>query len=436
LSKLFKGSVITFVTLALTFLLRFGTRVLIGRTLGPSGKGVYALVVLTASWLVLFCGLGLDVSYAFFSASKKYSLRQLGSHSLLAGVVLGLGGGIVSLPILTALTGNLLKGVEYEHLLMVVFSLPFGLLFAYWIKLILGLERLATYNLINFSRFAILLVLVALGLLVFKGGVYVAVLAWVLSTVTAAFLCLLVLKKQAGFSIEFDRDLTKESLVFGLKSYIANLTATFSYRADMYLVNVFLDVTSVGWYSVSVSIAELIWYVPNAVSTALFPRVSTIGPERANQVTPVVARNLFLVILVIGLGVSVLAPFMIDLLFPRGDFAPAVPALWLLMPGVIANGSAKVIFADLTGRGKPIYATYNSSIGMAVTLVADVLLIPSLGINGAALASSIGYSVAAVTALFWFNKETGVRWFEMLVPSRQDLTFYKILLSGVRDMKQ
>jgi len=162
--------------------------------------------------------------------------------------------------------------------------------------------------------------------------------------------------------------------------------------------------------------------------------VSRIGSEQANRMTPVVARNLFVVILVIGVGISVATPYMIDLLFPKGDFAPVVPALWWLMPGVIANGSAKVIFADLTGRGKPIYATYTATIGMVVTLLADVLLIPRTGINGAALASSIGYSAAALTGLIWYYKETGIKWSEMLVPSHQDLVFYRRLWSGMRNI--
>jgi len=434
LNKILKGSLLTFIGLSLTFALRFGTRVIIGRTIGPSGNGIYALVVLTASWLTLFCNLGLDVSYVYFAASHRYTVRKLNSHSLLAGTVIGIAGGAASLPILMALSSSLLRGLEFPHLLIVVLSLPSGLLLAYWIKIILGMERLVAYNLVNLIRFAALLVLVSFGMLVLKADVYAAILAWVLSTLIALALCFIILKRLAGFSIEFDKDLNKEALIFGLKSYVANLATAFSYRADIFLVNAFLDVTSVGWYSISVSIAELIWYIPNAVSTALFPRVSRIGSEQANRMTPVVARNLFVVILVIGVGISVATPYMIDLLFPKGDFAPVVPALWWLMPGVIANGSAKVIFADLTGRGKPIYATYTATIGMVVTLLADVLLIPRTGINGAALASSIGYSAAALTGLIWYYKETGIKWSEMLVPSHQDLVFYRRLWSGMRNI--
>lgn len=434
MNKILKGSILTFIGLALTFALRFGTRVIIGQTTGPSGNGIYALVVLTASWLTIFCSLGLEVSYVYFAASQRYTLRQLNSHSLLAGAIIGIAGGAASLPVLVVLSSSVLKGLEFPHLLIVVLSLPAGLLLAYWVKIILGMERLLAFNLINLIRFAALLALVSFGMLVLKADVYVAILAWVLSTLIALALCFIVLKRLAGFSIEFDKDLNKEALIFGLKSYVANLTTAFSYRADIYLVNAFLGVTSVGWYSISVSIAELIWYIPNAVSTALLPRVSSIGSEQANRMTPVVARNLFVVILVIGVGISVASPFMIDLLFPKGDFAPVVPALWWLMPGVVANGAVKVIFADLTGRGKPIYATYTATIGMVVTLLADLLLIPRAGINGAALASSIGYSVAALTGLTWFYKETGIQWSEMLVPSQQDLIFYRRLLSGLRNM--
>jgi stage V sporulation protein B len=431
LNKLFRGSVITFASLAITFVLRFATRVLVGRELGPAGNGIYALVVLTASWLVVFFNLGLDVSYVYFAASKRYALRQLNSHSLIAGIVLGIGGAVLALPILVGLSDSLLRGVTFPQLVLAVFSLPCGLLLAYWIKIILGLERLVTYNAINLARFALILAFVSLGLAV-SGGENAVLVAWVLGTGSATLISFLVLHRLAGFGLVLNRTLTREALSFGLKSYIANLTTTFSYRADIFLVNAFLDVAAVGWYTVAVSMAEMIWYIPNAVSTALFPRVSAVGVERANEMTPVVARNVFLVILVVGLGVCLATPLLVDVLFPKGDFEPAVQALWLLMPGVIANGSAKVIFADLTGRGRPIYATYTALIGMTVTLTGDVLLIPVMGIDGAAIASSIGYSIGALTGLIWFYRETGTKWSKMLVPSRQDLIFYRRLLGAIR----
>lgn len=70
----------------------------------------------------------------------------------------------------------------------------------------------------------------------------------------------------------------------------------------MFIVNYFVGVTNVGLYSIAVAIAELLWYVPQAVATILFPRTAATGAEKAKLFTPKVCRNTFLITLVAALG--------------------------------------------------------------------------------------------------------------------------------------
>src|SRR5947209_20511093 len=69
---------------------------------------------------------------------------------------------------------------------------------------------------------------------------------------------------------------------------------------------------------------------------------------------------------------------------------------FLLLPGVLALSVAKVTSAVTTGRGKPIYALYTGAITVPVTVVLYVILIPPLGALGAAIGSSISYTLATV----------------------------------------
>jgi Na+-driven multidrug efflux pump len=97
-----------------------------------------------------------------------------------------------------------------------------------------------------------------------------------------------------------------------------------------------------------------------------------------------------------------------------------MPFIWLL-PGMIGLSIAKIVSADLSGRGKPQYAAYTAGITVVLTVILDVLLIPAYNISGAAIASSISYITSGLFAVFWFNRETGVSPQTLLIPRFSDV---------------
>jgi len=103
------------------------------------------------------------------------------------------------------------------------------------------------------------------------------------------------------------------------------------------------------------------------------------------------------------------APFVIPLVF--GDaFEDATLPLALLMPGVVAYAPVAVLVVYLSvRRGRPRLSLAVSIAAGATTLALCFLLIPDLGVNGAALASSLGYLAGAVLAWVFFVREARAR---------------------------
>ncbi len=168
--------------------------------------------------------------------------------------------------------------------------------------------------------------------------------------------------------------------------------------------------------------AELIWYIPNAVSGALFPKISTLDPKTANQLTSRTCRQVLLITLVSAVGFSLIGPILIPWVYTDKFQGSVPPFLWLL-PGIVGMSISKVISADLAGRGKPQYATYTSTITVLGTIILDIALIPAYGIVGAAIASSIVYIASSILSVIWFSKETHTQWRQVVVPTRDDLRF-------------
>ena len=61
----------------------------------------------------------------------------------------------------------------------------------------------------------------------------------------------------------------------------------------------------------------------------------------------------------------------------------------LARPGILGISMSKVISADLSGRGLPQYATWSAAITLIVTIILNILFIPTYEIVGAAISSTI-----------------------------------------------
>ncbi|MEA1904876.1 MAG: oligosaccharide flippase family protein [Candidatus Hadarchaeota archaeon] len=90
MGSLAKGSAITFLTQVGGFLLAFVASIILARSLGPAGRGAYALAILIASVLAKVGSLGLEAANVYYGASRKEQLRDLISNSIIVALALGL----------------------------------------------------------------------------------------------------------------------------------------------------------------------------------------------------------------------------------------------------------------------------------------------------------------------------------------------------------
>jgi stage V sporulation protein B len=103
----------------------------------------------------------------------------------------------------------------------------------------------------------------------------------------------------------------------------------------------------------------------------------------------------------------------------------SVAALRFLLPGVVILALGKVIAGDLAGRGLLLYNTLGSFTALTATVAFDLLLIPRLGINGAAIASSVSYALATGVMLFFYTRISGNTVADLIVPRLTDWQVYR-----------
>jgi O-antigen/teichoic acid export membrane protein len=419
---LIAGTSLLFVASIISFAGRFATSVVVARTLGPEFKGIYNLTLLSSGLVIIICNLGLNGAISYFTASNKFSSRQMFTLAITAGLILSiLGGALFYLAYDYILVNNILAGSDPQLILFAMLGLPLSLVASFLTSLLLGQQRMIAYNSVDVFR-----VLTNLGFQVtssaMSAGVTGAVIAWLASNFLALILALWLLRGNFSLRIKPLVPVVRPALSYGLKSYAGNLLTFFNYRLDSFLVNFYNGAAAVGLYTTSVTMAELLWYVPNAVSGALFPKVSSLDASTANRITPQACRQTLLIVLIAAIAWGGVGGWLL-VAFYGEPYRPAVaPFLWLI-PGMIGVTVAKIISADLSGRGKPQFAAYTAGITVAITIILDLVLIPLFSISGAAIASSIAYIASGSLAVFWFSRETGTLPSTLLIPRSEDFRY-------------
>lgn len=417
-----------FATRVARFAIGFATSFLLAGMLLPEGRGEYALLVLVPGMLNALGQLGLPSAMSFFAGRgmRIDELQRLG-WILTAGLSVALvGGTILLLPILTA---TVLQAVDEELIPLALASVPFQLSTAFAGSALIGRQEMRNYNLIVVAQSALMLV----GVVVLVGwldlGVAGALISYVAVAVVAAVATAVELSRVVRSAPpEGPRVRFGPFVSYGLRIYPASVTGYFSYRADVLLLGAMLgDAASVGLYTFAVSLAELAFMVPDSVSTVFYPRVAGMDRRDADALAPQVSRFTLLVTCLAVVGLVPAAWLATNVILPA--FAGSMPAFLVLLPGIVALSVSKVLAGYVGGLGLPLHVARASVVNLVVNLLANVLLIPILGIVGAALASMISYVVHATMLTVIASRLAHRRGLEYVVPTSAEV---RRLADGIR----
>ena len=360
-----------------------------------------AMIIMVPTLFQLFLGFGLVSANAFYVGANRIKVYRLTENTVSFSILGALIGALIILPILLSdLLNVLLPGINPGYMALGMLALPLGLLSNNFSAVLLGLRRILTLNILTVLRSALSIVTMAVFLIWFKLGLLGAVVATLF--VHFVVLCLFVffVKREGGrFIPRWNLEIVKPTLSFGLKSYISNLMQFFTYRLDLFFINYFLGPAEVGIYSVSVVVAEVLWQLPNAASFVLLPKSINSSHAEMNRFTPRVFRVIFIITFLGAIGLALLGRPFIRLVF-SDDFVAAYIPLLILLPGVVLLGVAKILANDIGGRGYPLYNSITAGVSLVVTILFDLLLIPGMGVEGAALASTFAYTMTFILSVF------------------------------------
>jgi O-antigen/teichoic acid export membrane protein len=414
-----RDSALTFFTRIAFFILQGITASLLARSLGPEGRGLYSLIVMLPHIAALICNLGFSVSCTYFISSGLLSKNRVLALIVIFPIITG---GIMMIPlIIFAQTYvDLYPEIPVFLFRVALLLIPFIALFNNSLAFLQGEKRFRTYNFTNISNPIIFLICFILFVIGLKMGISGAIISWQIGFILAFLIGLFFILQSNVFTLNFSVSEFKKMTKYGSKVASAELLTFLNYRVDIFLVGYFLSVKAVGFYIVAVVIAETLWFLASSISNVMLPNLA----ERDLKQAQVLLAKAFGIVLwatiFMLLFLLLFDRFLLNIVF-GDEFAQSLDPLRYLYPGVLLLSVLKVLSSYILARGKPNVNMWIAFWGLLVNVFLNILLIPRLGIEGAAISSSFAYGLMFFGAFVWFFRQNQIPFTQYILIRKEEL---------------
>jgi O-antigen/teichoic acid export membrane protein len=413
-SRLGLNALTTFGSRVAASALAVATGIVIAKTLGPSGKGLYnGVQLLLALPLAISGGFGAAL---IFALTKRR--RTVADVFPALGVLFAVS---LALVWIAAAAWSAFHGWNVVTIALVA-AAPAALVISWQQGYYVGTGRLWRLNAQSMLVAALTLAGVVVVVLVLRAGVAGALGAWIVCSYGLATVVVFDAVRSGGrFHRRELRERLGELTAMGGQSALNTVLGQVNYRVDSYVLVAMLGIAQFGIYSVATNVGELLFWITRPVATAVSREIGSRDAASSAQLTAVTIRVSAAVTSLVALVLFVGGPAAIDAVYGTRFSTAAAPLRWLL-PGIAAFSTAGT-FASffLFQIGRPLIVTAGNAVMIVVQAVACLLLVPRFGMSGAALSSAATYVVGAAVNTWWFCRLTGLHAADVWLVQRSDV---------------
>lgn len=394
-----------------------GLSVLLSRTLGPEGYGVYTSLFAVPLIVMGLVQLGLSRSAIFHLGNRLFpegktiaSIYVLLFFTSLAGILFSLVG--------YALVGN--PHFRWVWIILILLGIPFMLGNVYTGGIFIGREQIRMANRLQWMPVTLNLLIASFLVGLMGWGITGALISMLVATVFVFSVGFVRVRKsfdfELGFYPEILRSLASKGFVYALNFVLLQI----NYKVDVVLLQRLVHPEQIGYYSLGVSITEQLWLLPYAIGIVLMSRTANCSDKRQmNETTALMLRTSLPASIVGAFMLVILTPFFLPLIF-GSKFAPSMAVVQTILPGVVIFMVYRIIESYYAGLGKPLLSVRILFMSAILNILLNIWWIPRYGILGAAWATNVSYSLATLVFLWFFRKESRLPWPDILLPRLSD----------------
>lgn len=401
------------ITRTINAILGLASTILLARFLGTEIKGQVSYIQSISTTAAIVFGLGIHHAYSFFrkKSGEKYLKVYMRPVSLIMLIYVFLSG------IICALTYN--NNIVLYSCLMIpilVFSTITG-----YVLLIECPNKINSRR--NFFVLVQILYLI-ICLYVIRPRAYLGVIGLLIPEV----LIILFTIKQTHWSFKISMSDIKELKIlvkYGFFPMLALLMTTLNYKIDILMLRSFknIDYSMIGIYSIGISIAEKALLISDAVKEIL---LSKLTKGKGYYEVALVMRICFPLAISFALVIAIIGKPTISILFGK-SYSDAYMVTVIHLIGTVFMVFFKMITQYNIVNGKQKYNVLMLSVSIVINVIFNIILVPLLGINGAAVASTIGYILCAFVYIIYFSRVSGIKIFDLIIIKKDDISSIKSL---------
>jgi PST family polysaccharide transporter len=207
----------------------------------------------------------------------------------------------------------------------------------------------------------------------------------------------------------FDWRIAKEILSSAWPLAISSLLGSIMISTDIFIIGLIQSPEDVGFYSVADRIMQLLYAPALILATSTFPLFSRLAHINNEGVRAILKRLLYIVRIILIpvtiLGI-LLTPAIIHLFFGQ-EYSPAIIPLQILLLTLIPRFTSILLSNVLFAYDKQKTLVTFTMLGIGLNIIFDLLLIPTYGIIGSAIATLLAQLIS--TFYLWQVAKTSMQ---------------------------
>jgi len=396
----------TVIVQGLTLGLGILTGILSARMLGPAGRGEYAAIVIWPTGIASFLALGINQAVVYHLGQRTLNGSEMATATATIGLIQSFLSVVIGLIVIPTVLARYSLQVRQLGILFVLCT-PALIFSMYPANLFQGGQDLLKFNVIRVAApFSYAIGLVAL-YVAHRGSLVRVIQSQLAGYLFALGLGFFLVWRFLRPRMQWNGSAIPHLFHYGCRIQGLSIATYFNQRVDQLVLSLLVPPRELGLYAIAVTLSITVAVFPQAAGIVAFSRGASQQGEHAKATIGVAFRSSLAWLAAACGGLYLLAPFLIHFVF-GGAFDGSILACRILLPGAFVTGLNFVLYNAASALGRPILASYAESASVLVTAGGLYLLVPHYGYIGAAIVSSVAYTVSFLVMLILAHRLLGL----------------------------
>ena len=414
LKRVATGTIFVFIFGILTAFFGYLLRLVLTANLTPLEYGLYYSCLSLIGLFALFKDFGLNHSLIYhtskFRTERKFKKLKTSIFTvlfiqsvpaLIISIIIFLSADFLAVNYLH-LSKNLLSGVFVIKFLAVAYFIQ--IFYGIILSVLQGFQKMKFFAVADFCRmvfyFIFTLIFISLNFAVLS-PTFGFLISYIISVALfSPFVVKLIPKAKFSFS----KELTKHLIFYGFPIMLSGAAGLIVGYTDTILITYFRGLEEVGIYQTAQPTARLLWFFSGALATVLFPLVTELEKDGTlEKGISLIYRYVWVALIPFALMAFAFSKEILNIFF--GSFyAQGFSVLKILAIGAIFFSITQINGVILNGLNKPQNFAKIIYLGAIANLIGNLILVPILGITGAAISTLITYFIMLIFSFFELRK--------------------------------